>query len=163
MKSLLLLRHAKSDWNQPGISDFARPLNKRGIKAAPLIGRLARKRRLRPDLILCSPAERARQTAALLIEAAGFGAELRFDERIYEANWSRLLEIIQQLDESTAMVLMVGHNPGMEDLLLNLSGVNRHMPTAAFTQIKLNVEAWSEVVPGCGQMEWLVKPKELND
>jgi phosphohistidine phosphatase len=162
MKSLLLLRHAKSDWAQPGVVDFARPLNKRGAKAAPVIGRFARKRRLRPDLILCSPAERTRQTAALVVEAAGFHLDLRFDERIYEASWSRLLEMVQQLEDSVSLALIIGHNPGMEDLLLNLAGVNRHMPTAAFTRINLTVENWSEVVPGTGQMEWLVKPKELR-
>jgi phosphohistidine phosphatase len=163
MKTLLLLRHAKSDWAQPGLADFSRPLNKRGIKAAPLMGRFARKRHLRPDLVLSSPAERARQTATRFIEAIGLPLDLRFDERIYEANWARLLEIIQQLDETSTTVLMVGHNPGMEDLLLNLSGVNRHMATAAFARIDLKVENWASVVPGCGQLEWLVKPKELND
>lgn len=127
------------------------------------MGRLARKKQVRPDLILCSPAERARQTAALLIAAAGFTAELRFDERIYEASWSRLLEIVQQLDDAATTVLMVGHNPGMEDLLLNLTGVNRHMSTAAFARIELNVESWTEAVPGCGQLDWLVKPKDLSD
>ncbi len=163
MKSLLLLRHAKSDWSQPGTPDFARPLNKRGLKAAPLMGRFARQRRLRPDLILSSPADRARQTAHLVKEAAGFHADLRYDERIYEASWSRLLEIVQQLDEATSMVLLVGHNPGMEDLLLNLSGVNRPMSTAAFARIDLNIENWNEVLPGCGQLEWLVKPKDLEE
>lgn len=142
--------------------DFARPLNKRGLKAAPVMGQFARQRRLKPDLILSSPADRARQTAHLVKEAAGFHADLRYDERIYEASWSRLLEIVQQLDETTSMVLLVGHNPGMEDLLLNLSGVNRHMSTAAFARIDLNIESWSEVIPGCGQLEWLVKPKDLE-
>jgi phosphohistidine phosphatase len=162
MKSLLLLRHAKSDWDQPGISDFARPLNKRGQKAAPLMGQFARKRRLRPDLVVSSPAERARQTAHLLVEAAAYHVEIRFDERIYEASWSRLLEIVQQLDESSSQVLMVGHNPGMEDLLLNLSGVNRRMPTAALARINLAIESWNDAAPGSGQLEWLVKPKDLE-
>lgn len=163
MKTLLLLRHAKSDWSEAGVPDIARTLNQRGEKAAPAMGGYARKKHIRPDLILCSPAERARQTAALLIEAARFIAELRFDERIYEANWSRLLEIVQQLDDTATTVLLVGHNPGMEDLLLNLTGVNRHMATAAFARIELSVESWNEAAPGCGQLDWLVKPKDLSD
>ncbi|MEO6394089.1 MAG: histidine phosphatase family protein [Pyrinomonadaceae bacterium] len=163
MKTLLLLRHAKSEWSEAGVPDFSRTLNNRGEKAALAIGNYARKNLVRPDLILCSPAERARQTAALLIEAAGFTAELRFDERIYEASWSRLLDIVQQLDVAPATVLMVGHNPGMEDLLLNLTGVNRHMATAAFARIELNVESWAEAAPGGGRLDWLVKPKDLSD
>ena len=126
------------------------------------MGQFARKRRLRPDLVVSSPAERARQTAHLFLEATGHQLELRFDERIYEASWARLLEIAQQLDEAASLVLMVGHNPGMEDLLLNLSGVNRRMPTAALARINLAIDSWSDAAPGIGQLEWLVKPKDLE-
>ncbi|HVS20274.1 MAG TPA: histidine phosphatase family protein, partial [Pyrinomonadaceae bacterium] len=85
MKTLVLLRHAKSSWKDGSVKDFDRPLNQRGLKTAPLVGRLMRKRKLKPDLVLSSPAERARQTARLVIEAARLNVELRHDERIYEA------------------------------------------------------------------------------
>src|SRR5947209_17764709 len=105
MKTILLLRHAKSSWKDATMSDFERPLNGRGLKAAPLIGRFLRRKKIRPDLILSSPAERARQTTALVMEAAQFSAELRYDERIYEASAARLLEIIYQIEESANVTL----------------------------------------------------------
>jgi phosphohistidine phosphatase len=92
MKTLYLLRHAKSSWKDPSLQDFDRPLNGRGREAAPLVGRFIRKRKLRVDLILGSPAARARQTAALVKEAAGLSADLLFDERIYEADVAALLD-----------------------------------------------------------------------
>jgi len=107
MKTLLLLRHAKSSWKESGVKDFDRPLNQRGLKAAPAIGRLLRKRKLEPALVLSSPAERARQTTQLVLDAAGLKTELRYDERIYEASGARLLESVSQLDDEADAVMMV--------------------------------------------------------
>src|SRR5215210_125891 len=120
MKTLLLLRHAKSSWSDPMLRDFDRPLNERGLKAAPLVGRFMRKRKIQPGLVLGSPAERARQTAALVAEAAQLTAAQRFDERIYEASAIRLLEIISQIEETVDEAMLVGHNPGLEELLMVL-------------------------------------------
>ncbi|TMK23636.1 MAG: histidine phosphatase family protein, partial [Actinobacteria bacterium] len=110
MKRLLLMRHAKSSWAEGPLADFERPLNERGLKAAPLVGRFMRRQKLRPDLILCSPAERARQTAALVAEAAQFDAPLRYDERIYEAAPARLAEVVSQVEDAADELLLVGHN-----------------------------------------------------
>ena len=120
-----------------------------------------RDRRLRPDVILSSPAERARETAALVAEAAGLTAPVRFDERIYEATSSRLLEVVTQTEETANELLLVGHNPGMEELLERLTGESRRMPTAALARIALDVEKWQKVREASGRLEWLVKPKEL--
>ncbi len=163
MKTLLLLRHAKSSWSDPALRDFYRPLNKRGLKAAPLIGRFMRKRKLRPDLILSSPANRARQTTELVVEAAGLETEPRFDESLYEASAVQLLEVVSQVGDDAGEVMLVGHNPGLEDLLVSLTGEARRMPTAALARISLDIERWSEVRETGGQLEWLVKPKELVD
>lgn len=163
MKTLLLLRHAKSSWSNPSLRDFDRPLNERGLKAAPLIGQLLLKRQIQPGLVLSSPAERARQTALFVAEAAQFATAPRFDESIYEASALALLEIISQIDDHVAQAMIVGHNPGMEELLMILTGETRRMPTAALAFISLNVEKWSEVREGTGRLEWLVKPKELPD
>jgi phosphohistidine phosphatase len=161
MKTLLLLRHAKSSWNDPALRDFDRPLNERGLKAAPLIGRFMRKRKLQPGLVMCSPAERARQTAALVLEAAQLTTTPRFDEHIYEASATGLLEIIKQFEDAVDQAMIVGHNPGMEELLMILTGDARRMPTAALARIELEAEKWSEVREPSGHLEWLVKPKEL--
>ena len=161
MKTIHLLRHAKSSWKDPGQTDFERPLNGRGRDAAPLVGQFISKKKIRPDLILCSPAERARQTAALVIQSAKLNAELRFDERIYEASAAQLLEVVSQIDETVGFALLVGHNPGMEDLLRTLTGESQTMPTAALARIVLDVEKWSKVREGTGRLEWLVRAKEL--
>lgn len=161
MKTLLLLRHAKSSWQNLGQRDFDRPLNERGKKAAPLMGRFIRKERVQPDLVISSPAERARQTATLVMESAKLKAELRYDERIYEASAVRLLEVISQIEDEMGVLLLVGHNPGLEELLHLLTGEAQHMPTAALARIFLAVEKWSEVRGQSGRLEWLVKPKEL--
>ena len=163
MKALYLLRHAKSSWKEPGLQDFDRPLNNRGREAAPLVGRLIRKGKLRVDLLLSSPAVRARQTAALVKEAAGLSAELLYDERIYEADADALLEVIRQAADSADALMLVGHNPGMEELLKLLTGEEEQMPTAALACVALDVEKWGKVRAGAGRLEWLVRPKELSE
>jgi len=162
MKRLLLMRHAKSSWGDPSLADFERPLNERGRKAAPLVGRFMRKQRLRPDLILSSPAERARQTAALVIESAGLAAPLRYDERIYEATPSRLAEVVSQVEETVGELLLVGHNPGLAGLLELLAGESRHVPTAALARVALDVEKWGRLREGVGRVELFVRPKDLD-
>jgi phosphohistidine phosphatase len=163
MKTLLLLRHAKSSWKNADQPDFERPLNGRGERSAPLMGRHLRAEKIAPDLILCSPAERARQTAALFTKAAGLDAELRYDERIYEASALQLLEVVTQADEGADTVLLVGHNPGFEELLMLLTGAPRLMPTAALAKIDLSVDKWGKVKEQAGRLDWLVTPKDLED
>lgn len=163
MKTLLVLRHAKSSWVEAGLSDFERPLNERGRRDAPRMGRLLRKRALRPDLILCSPAERTRQTAALLTSAAGLDAEPRYDERIYEASAGRLIDVLSEVEAEAESVLLVGHNPGAEKLIEVLTGERERMTTAALARVALDIDAWDKVGVGVGRLEWVVRPKELGD
>jgi phosphohistidine phosphatase len=162
MKTLLLLRHAKSSWKDTDVRDFDRPLNQRGLKTAPAVGRLIRKRKLEPSLVLSSPAERARQTTQLVIEAARLKTELRYDERIYEATGTRLFEIVAQIEDEANIAMLVGHNPGLEELLATLTGDARSLPTAALLCIELEIEKWSKVKAAAGRLEWLMKPKELK-
>ena len=163
MKTLLLLRHAKSSWKDASLRDFDRPLNKRGLKAARLTGRFMRRQKMKPTLVLSSPAERARQTTALVLEASKLSIELRYDERIYEASARVLLEVVSQIEDAADIVLLVGHNPGMEELLESLTGEVRRMPTAALACIGLDLDKWSKVREQRGRCEWLVRPKELAD
>ncbi|HVF27710.1 MAG TPA: histidine phosphatase family protein [Pyrinomonadaceae bacterium] len=163
MKTLLLLRHAKSSWDNPSARDFDRPLNKRGMKAAPLIGRYMRKRKVKPDLVVSSPAARARRTAELVVEAAGIGAEIQLDERIYEASTDQLMSIVAEVDESIDVMLLVGHNFGIEQFLERLTGGVHHMPTAALARISLRLDHWGEIRDRAGTLDWLVKPKELEE
>src|SRR5467141_3628936 len=110
MKTLLVLRHAKSSWKDSGLADSERPLNGRGKRASDLIGRFLRKEKLRPDLVLCSTAIRARETVRLVLEAARLVVETRYDQRLYLASAGRLAEIVSQIDEDRANVMLVGHN-----------------------------------------------------
>lgn len=163
MKTLLLMRHAKSSWKDATMRDFERPLNERGRKSAPVMGRLLRRRKPLPDLVVSSPAERARTTAALVTESAALHAPLRYDERIYEATASQLLEVVAQLDEAADTALLVGHNPGMEELIETLTGAHERMPTAALACITLDVEKWSKARAGAGRLEWVERPKEIDE
>jgi phosphohistidine phosphatase len=161
MKTLLLLRHAKSSWKDPDLRDFDRPLNKRGIKAAARMGKFMRTQRINPGLIISSPARRARMTASLVMENARLDAELRYDERIYEADAETLLKVVSQIDEGVEMVVIIGHNPGMEELLEVLTGEEQEMATATLAEIALKVEKWNAVHQHSGRLKFLVKPKSL--
>lgn len=160
MKTLFILRHAKSSWDDPDLPDFDRPLNKRGLQAAPFVGSLMRERRLHVDLILSSPARRARETAALVKEAADFSAEIRHDERIYEASPMSLLYLVAESDDALESVLLIGHNPGLEGLVKILTGGGLSMPTAALAEIELNVDSWSKIAAESGKLKSSVRPKD---
>ena len=160
MKTLLLLRHAKSSWDDTSLPDFERPLNERGRRAAPVIGEFMCKQRLFPDLVISSPAKRARETIALVLDAAGIRTEVRYDASIYEASVEHLVEIIAQIEDDKTGAMLVGHNPGMENLLKRLTGKSDHMPTAALARIILDTNSWNEA-PMKGKLEWLVNAKEL--
>jgi phosphohistidine phosphatase len=161
MKTLFLLRHAKSSWKDSTLQDFDRPLNGRGRKASELVGAFIRKQKLMPDLVLSSPAVRARETIEIVLKAAKLEVELRYDQRIYEAGALRLLEVISQIDEHKNAVMIVGHNPGLEELLEVLTGRPERINTGALAKIDLATTKWSKALEGKGSLDWLVRPKEL--
>ena len=160
MKTLFISRHAKSSWADAALADFDRPLNERGLRAAPFMGGLMRRRDLLPDAILSSPAARARQTAELLKNAGAFDAEIRFDHRIYEASPPSLRQVVAELDDWIDSALLVGHNPGIEGFLRFLTGHLEPMPTAALAVIKLNIDDWVNIDDGCGELKSVHRPKE---
>lgn len=161
MKTLYLLRHAKSSWDDQSLADFDRPLNKRGENSAPVMGQLMRERKIRPDLIICSPAKRTRQTAKLALKRAKTEAEVLFDERAYMSSKSNLCRILTELDDAVESVLLIGHNPGLDDLLGSLTGEFQHMVTAALAKISLEIKSWKELKDGKGELNWMVKPRDF--
>ncbi len=161
MKQLLLLRHAKSSWEEPGAEDFDRPLAPRGERDAPRIGVFLAETEFMPDLIISSPAERAKATAKRVAKAAEYAGDLRFDERIYMADAGALLEIVRGLPDSAERAMLVGHNPGFEDLATTLSGGFVRLTTASLACIELAAEHWQDVQPSSGALVWLVTPKTL--
>ena len=172
MRRLLLLRHAKSSWDDPSLQDFDRPLAPRGRAAAPLMADYLRRKRLRPDLVLCSSAVRARQTWALVAAALGDGIAVKELRSLYLAAPSRLLEVVRRAPDSAASVMLVGHNPGMEHLAATLAGprskpkalaaLHAKFPTAALAEIEFEAASWRDVAPGTGRLRRFVRPKDLT-
>lgn len=160
MKQLFLLRHAKSSWDNSSLSDFERPLNRRGRTAAPFMGELIAKRKIQPGIIVSSPAVRARQTAELFKEAAGLRCPLRFEKQIYEASLADLRIAVSELEEEFASALLVGHQPGTGELIRFLTGESPEVPTACFTSISLKVDKWADIRSGSGKLDLILRPKE---
>jgi len=172
MKRLAVLRHAKSSWADAGMADFDRPLNDRGRAAARSVGRALARRKLHFDMVLASPAERVRQTLAGLEEEYRFESAVRFEPRIYDASANTLIELVRALPDACGSALLVGHNPGLQELLLDLSErderglrerVREQYPTAALAVVELPERPWAELRPGAGEIVELVIPRDLAD
>jgi phosphohistidine phosphatase len=160
MKTLFILRHAKSSWDDASLADFDRPLNKRGLEAALLVGETIRKNKFQIDSIICSPAKRAEQTAVLVKDTAQIETDIRFDDGIYEASPHRLLEIASELDDKIKSAMLVGHNPGLEGLLKMLTQEVEVMPTAALAVVDLKIDSWKEIHIDCCSLRTLIRPKD---
>lgn len=163
MKILFVLRHAKSSWKDSTLQDFERPLNGRGRRAAELISEFIKKKEIKPDLILCSPAVRARETIEIVLKAARLKVELRYDQRIYEAGPVRLLEVISQIEDDKDAVMLVGHNPGLEELVQVVTDQTGRIGTANLAKIVFGTTKWRKIVEKKGRLDWLVRPKELEE
>jgi len=160
MKTLYVLRHAKSSWDNAGLADFDRPLNERGKIAAPFMGQVLEEYEFEPGIILSSPAVRARETARLVKEAAALDAEIKYNERIYEASPQTLLQIAASLDDRFTSAMIVGHNPGMEGFVRVLTGRLEAMPTASLAVIDLDVMGWEQIGVGVGKLRRIIRPKD---
>lgn len=163
MKTVLILRHAKSSWDNAYISDHDRPLKKRGRRDAPRMGILLKEEELIPDLIISSSARRAQDTAVAAAEAAGYDGSIEVTRAFYHADPESYIDRLKSLPGDINRVLVVGHNPGMEELLTELTGVRERMPTAALAQVNLHIESWSEIaLQADGSLKNLWLPRELN-
>ncbi len=164
MKTLLILRHAKSSWNDEELDDHERPLNDRGKRDAPRVGELLREKNLVPDLVLCSTAVRARKTLARLIKTCKYEGETALQGQLYLAPPSAYLASLKNVIDDAQRVLVVGHNPGLEQLLFQLAGVEEPMPTAALAVVELPIDHWSELTESTrGELLQIYRPKELPD
>lgn len=171
MLTLSLLRHAKSNWDDAALEDFERPLAKRGENAAPRIGAYMAEHGLAPQLILCSPAVRARQTLDLMLPHLAGGPTVVYEDNFYLAAPSVLLARLRRVDAKLDHVMIVGHDPGMQALAVDLSGegepemlqaVARKFPTAALAVIRFKARAWAKAGPGSGRLELFMTPKMLG-
>jgi phosphohistidine phosphatase len=146
MKTLVLVRHAKSAWGDPTLADHDRPLNDRGRRDAPEMGRRLRERGTSPDAILSSTAVRARTTAEAIAASLGLEpASVSLDERLYGSSPDTILGVVAELDEAVSTALVVAHDPGLSDLAYRLSGEIEHMPTCAVAEFRFAAWTWAEL------------------
>jgi phosphohistidine phosphatase len=172
MKTLGLFRHAKSDWNDARLRDFDRPLNKRGRKGAALMGVHISDHGLRWNRIIASPAARVTQTIEIAGDAAGSSPPVIWDRRVYLASSATLMDLLREQDDDPASIIMVGHNPGLEDLIFDLvpddgtcplrEVVEAKFPTAAFAVLELDIDRWEDIRDGCARLVHLIRPRDLD-
>ena len=172
MKRLTLLRHAKSDWDDPVARDFDRPLNRRGEKAALLVGQFARSCKMQFDMLVASPAVRVVQTLDTFLTGYGQPLEPHWDRRIYLASAPTLFDVIRDLPESAHSAIMAGHNPGFEELILELvpdngasplrDDVEVKFPTASFAVMDLAIDRWADAGPDIATLISFTRPRDLD-
>jgi len=172
MKTLGLYRHAKSGWSDPRARDFDRPLSERGKRAAVRMGQHIRDYGARWDRIISSPAARCAETIELGYQAIGQTYSVNWDRRIYLASSASLLDLLRDLEDNPASVLMVGHNPGLEDLIFELVPddsssplrdiVEEKFPTATFAVLELDIDSWDQIDVNCARLIHLVRPRDLD-
>ena len=172
MKTLGLFRHAKSDWHDPRARDFDRPLNLRGEKGAGLMGRHIRDHGVKWDRVIASPAVRVAETIELAAKASGRPIAVNWDRRIYLASSATLLDLLREQKDAAGSILMVGHNPGLEDIIFDLvpddgtsplrDQVEVKFPTASFAVLELDIAHWADLIERCGRLVHLTRPRDLD-
>lgn len=167
-RELLVLRHAKSDWQTKAARDFDRPLAKRGKRDAPAIGAWLYREGLVPDYVLSSPAERAKQTALKVCKSLELGKkQIHWEPKIYAADLDNLLRLLQRCPDSAETVLIIGHNPGLEDLVAYLAGDDAEvpkdgklLPTAAVARLEMP-DSWNGLQRSCASLMSITRPRNL--
>ena len=163
MKSVILFRHGKSDWDAVYNTDHNRPLAKRGIKAAKRMGKYLADLDQMPDLVISSPAVRAKTTVQLAMETGEWSSEFKLDRSIYGGASGTLLDLLYNINDSMGVACLVGHEPTFSSFISNCtnSGWIR-FPTASMARLDFEVSAWKEIRFGQGTLAWLTRPKELH-
>lgn len=169
MRTLYLLRHAKSSWDDPALADHDRPLAARGIRATPVMADHLRHAGIVPDVVLCSSSRRTRETLDLLGDAIPATSDVRVEEGLYHASADTLLRRIRMLSDSTRQAMLIGHNPAMQELAILLAGSGEHLarlirkfPTAALASLDTSIDRWKDLAAGCATLTGFVRPKDLD-
>jgi phosphohistidine phosphatase len=158
------MRHAKSSWDNDRLADFDRPLNDRGRRAAPRMGKLLVQQGVAPDRIIASSANRAAETARLVAQAVAYEGEIQFTRDLYLADAETYLELARQVDSEANTAMLVGHNPDIAELVSDLSGSEERMPTAAIAVFRFRITDWSELnLDSECELAAIWRPKELSD
>jgi phosphohistidine phosphatase len=169
MKRIYLLRHAKSSWDDPTLADEDRPLAPRGRRAAKVMARHLRRREIAPEVVVCSPSRRTRQTLTRIAPGLGKNADVQIKPELYAGSAAALLEVLHEVPDEVDSMMLIGHNPGIQDLALSLARagsesmrVRNKFPTAALATLEFNA-SWRELAPGSAELVSFVKPKELSE
>jgi phosphohistidine phosphatase len=162
MKTLYLVRHAKSSWKYPNLDDFERPLNKRGRKSAPFMGKILKKLKVAPDFIISSPANRAAMTARIIADIINYPLEkIRYSESIYEFSEDALIHVVKDIDDAVNKAMVVGHNPALNGLA-NYIGDQpiSNIPTCGVYCVELDIATWAKIGQQCGKSKFFEFPKK---
>lgn len=164
MKTLILVRHAKSSWDNINLTDIKRPLNKRGKRDAPNMGEILNKQGVTPDLIISSPADRALTTAKIIAEKINYPlSKIEINKNVYRAVYKNLYKEIKDIDNKYSKVMLVGHNPELTDFLSSLTNTYvEDIPTTGICTIDLNISEWSEINEGSGKLINFEYPKKYS-
>jgi len=162
MKKLVIIRHAKSDWEDSSLDDYDRPLNKRGLCDAPFMGKYLHDKGLKPDLIMSSPAVRAVNTAELIAKEINYDKIISPNQYIYEAFINTLQDIVSFIHDDNDTVFLVGHNPGVSALAYTLCDLKENLPTCAIVEIDFECDSWMEVSKGNSTLVSYDFPKKLK-
>jgi len=171
VKRLYILRHAKSSWSDPALADFDRPLSDRGRQACAAMGDYMAAELPAPELVLCSPARRTRETWELVAARAGWTPAALYEEGLYAAAAASLWRRLRAVESPVARAMLVGHNPALQELALHMAGrgladvlerLERKLPTGALVEIGFELAGWDELAPGAGRLERFVRPRDLS-
>ncbi len=162
MKTLYLVRHAKSSWKYTNLDDFERPLNKRGRKNAPFMGRILKKLKVAPDLVISSPANRAATTARIIADSIDYPLEkIHYNETIYASSEHELIQVIQQLGDAVNRAMLVSHNPALTDLANTIADTAiSNIPTCGVVGLNLNISSWVKIGEQRGKLKFFEFPKK---
>ena len=170
MKTLYFLRHAKSDWSNLALPDYQRPLNERGQRACLKVGRAMKRLSINPQMVLCSTATRAEETLDRVMEAGELDWPVTPESGLYGAGADRILSLIRRQPDTLDSLLLVGHNPGFQDLVIGLSGketehgtldrIMRKLPTGSFAEITFDEPTFRQIGLGSGTLTRFLKPKD---
>ncbi|ADN08708.1 SixA phosphatase family protein [Sulfurimonas autotrophica] len=162
MKTLYIIRHAKSSWKDLNLDDFERPLNKRGKNDAPQMSKRLKQQGIYPDIILSSPAKRAKQTAKAIAKEISYDEKIRYIEDIYEASPNTLENILHSLDDKYETVFLIGHNPGLNMLVEKYVDFEENIPTGGVVSIKFDTKEWKNISRKYAELLWFDYPKKSN-
>jgi phosphohistidine phosphatase len=162
MKKLYIIRHAKSSRSDETLEDFERPLSKRGKANAPMMGERLKEKGIMPDIIISSPAKRAKSTAEIIAKEIGYEKKVLFDEKIYEASVDELCKILTSINDKNSAVFLVGHNPSLNDLAYYYVDHEANIPTCGIVEIAFECDTWADIEPKNAKLLSFEYPKKSD-